>query len=68
MDKKSKFKFLYSREEVYFPSGSTWFNYFTKDAVKGESKHVKVAYTLNTFPLFIKAGSIIALNAFTGYF
>jgi alpha-D-xyloside xylohydrolase len=44
--------------ELYLPSGTDWFDFWTGEKLKGEQK-VKKETPLDIIPLYIKAGSII---------
>jgi alpha-D-xyloside xylohydrolase len=44
--------------KVYLPAGSDWYNYWTRERVKG-GQTIEVAAPIDTLPLFVRAGSII---------
>ncbi|HEY3627555.1 MAG TPA: TIM-barrel domain-containing protein [Terracidiphilus sp.] len=44
--------------EVYLPSGTDWYNYWTNEKVKG-GQTITVAAPIDTIPLFVRAGSIV---------
>ena len=44
--------------EVYLPSGTDWYNYWTSERVHG-GKTIKVNAPIDVIPLFVRAGSII---------
>jgi alpha-D-xyloside xylohydrolase len=56
-DTKEDFKGIGSRE-LYLPSGTDWFDFWTGEKLKGEQK-VKKETPIDIMPLYIKAGSII---------
>ena len=45
-------------KNVYLPSGSDWYNYWTKERVHG-GQIARVDAPIDTIPLFVRAGSII---------
>ncbi|HEY0682037.1 MAG TPA: TIM-barrel domain-containing protein [Steroidobacter sp.] len=47
--------------EVYLPSGSDWFNYWTNEKLAG-GQTVTVAAPIDVIPLFVRAGSIVPLG------
>src|SRR6266568_2542906 len=47
---------------VYLPSGTDWFNYWTDERIKG-GQTVTVAAPIETIPLFVRAGSILPLGS-----
>ena len=56
-DTKEDFESIGSRE-LYLPSGTEWFDFWTGEKLKGQQK-VKKEAPLDIMPLYIKAGSII---------
>jgi alpha-glucosidase (family GH31 glycosyl hydrolase) len=44
--------------EVYLPSGTDWYNYWTNERVHG-GQTIKVNAPIDTIPLFVRAGSIV---------
>lgn len=44
--------------KVYLPEGTTWFDFWTNDKIKGGQEITK-ATTIDEIPLYIKSGSII---------
>jgi alpha-D-xyloside xylohydrolase len=44
--------------KVYLPAGADWYNYWTKERVKG-GQTIAVDAPIDTLPLFVRAGSII---------
>jgi alpha-D-xyloside xylohydrolase len=56
-DTKENFESIGSRE-LYLPSGTEWFDFWTGEKLKGQQK-VKKEAPLDIMPLYIKAGSII---------
>ena len=46
---------------VYLPKGSDWYNYWTNERLHG-GQTIKVDAPIEILPLFIRAGSIIALG------
>jgi len=46
---------------VYLPKGSDWYNYWTNERLHG-GRTIKVDAPIEILPLFIRAGSIIALG------
>lgn len=47
--------------DVYLPSGSKWYNYWTNESFDGGNE-IKITTTLNKIPLFVRAGSIIPIG------
>jgi len=47
--------------EVYLPAGTDWYNYWTNERLRG-GRLIRVAAPIDTLPLFVRAGSIIALG------
>jgi alpha-D-xyloside xylohydrolase len=47
---------------VYLPAGTDWYNYWTKERVKG-GQSIEVVAPIDTIPLFVRAGSIVPLGA-----
>jgi len=47
--------------EVYLPAGTDWYNYWTRERVKG-GQTVSVSAPIDTIPLFVRAGSILPLG------
>jgi alpha-D-xyloside xylohydrolase len=48
--------------EVYLPAGADWYNFWTKERLKG-GQTLKVAAPIDTLPIFVRAGSILPLGA-----
>jgi alpha-D-xyloside xylohydrolase len=48
--------------EVYLPAGADWYNYWTKERVKG-GRTIQVDAPIDTIPLFVRAGSIVPLGS-----
>ena len=48
--------------DVYLPSGTDWYNYWTNDKLHG-GQMVSVSAPIDTIPLFVRAGSILPLGA-----
>ncbi len=48
--------------KVYLPAGSDWYNYWTKERLRG-GQTVEVPAPIDTIPLFVRAGSIIPLGS-----
>jgi alpha-D-xyloside xylohydrolase len=48
--------------EVYLPAGADWYNYWTRERVKG-GQSITVAAPIDTIPLFVRAGSIVPLGS-----
>jgi alpha-D-xyloside xylohydrolase len=48
--------------QVYLPAGTDWYNYWTRERVKG-GQTITVQAPIDTLPLFVRAGSIIPLGA-----
>ena len=46
---------------VYLPAGTDWYNYWTKERVRG-GQSIKVNAPIETLPLFVRAGSIVPLG------
>jgi alpha-glucosidase/oligosaccharide 4-alpha-D-glucosyltransferase len=51
---------LATKKKVYFPEGSTWFDFFTGNAYPGGKKH-KVALSPRHIPVFVRGGSFIPM-------
>jgi alpha-D-xyloside xylohydrolase len=47
--------------EVYLPAGTDWYNYWTRERVKG-GQTISVSAPIDTIPLFVRAGSIVPLG------
>jgi alpha-D-xyloside xylohydrolase len=47
--------------EVYLPSGTDWYNYWTNERVHG-GQTISVQSPIDTIPLFVRAGSILPLG------
>nr|WP_229668681.1 glycoside hydrolase family 31 protein [Edaphobacter acidisoli] len=47
---------------VYLPAGTDWYNFWTNERVHG-GQRVTVAAPIDTIPVFVRAGSILALGA-----
>jgi alpha-D-xyloside xylohydrolase len=45
--------------KVYLPAGADWYNYWTRERVKG-GQTVEVSAPIDVLPLFVRAGSIVA--------
>ncbi len=48
--------------DVYLPEGNTWYNLFTYEAVAGKSGAQSVAAPNNWMPVYLKDGSVKAIN------
>jgi alpha-glucosidase (family GH31 glycosyl hydrolase) len=48
--------------EVYLPSGSDWYNYWTNERVHG-GQMIKVDAPIDVLPLFVRAGSVVPLGS-----
>ena len=48
------------KQEVYFPKGSRWIDFWTGKVYEG-GKSAKVSVTLDNIPVFVKAGSFIPM-------
>ena len=48
--------------KVYLPAGADWFNYWTNERLKG-GQTITVAAPIDIMPVFVRAGSILALGA-----
>jgi alpha-D-xyloside xylohydrolase len=48
--------------EVYLPAGADWYNYWTRERVKG-GQTITVSAPIDTLPLFVRAGSILPLGS-----
>src|SRR5208283_3434528 len=46
---------------VYLPAGTDWYNYWTKERLRG-GQTVKAVAPVETLPLFVRAGSIVPLG------
>jgi alpha-D-xyloside xylohydrolase len=44
--------------QVYLPTGTDWYNYWTNERVKG-GQTINVPAPIDTLPLFVRAGSIV---------
>lgn len=51
-----------TEKEVYLPSGSDWYNFWTNEKFAG-GQTIKVAAPIDQIPVFVKAGSIVPLGA-----
>jgi alpha-D-xyloside xylohydrolase len=49
-------------KSVYLPSGTSWYNYWTKERFEG-GQTIQVNAPIDTIPLFVKAGSIVPLGS-----
>ena len=47
--------------EVYLPAGTDWFSYWTNERLHG-GRLIRIAAPIDTLPLFVRAGSILALG------
>lgn len=47
--------------EVYLPSGTQWYNYWTNEVSEGGQK-MSIETTFNRIPLFVRAGSIVPVG------
>jgi alpha-D-xyloside xylohydrolase len=47
--------------EVYLPTGTDWYNFWTNERVKG-GQTIAVAAPIDTLPLFVRAGSIVPMG------
>jgi len=47
--------------EVYLPAGADWYNYWTNERLRG-GRLIRVAAPIDTLPLFVRAGSIVAMG------
>jgi alpha-glucosidase (family GH31 glycosyl hydrolase) len=48
--------------EVYLPAGTDWYNYWTRERVKG-GQTIIVSAPIDTLPLFVRAGAILPLGS-----
>jgi alpha-D-xyloside xylohydrolase len=48
--------------EVYLPSGTDWYNFWTNERVHG-GQRLRVDAPIDTIPIFVRAGSILPLGA-----
>ena len=48
--------------KVYLPAGADWFNYWTNERLKG-GQTITVAAPIDIMPVFVRAGSILALGS-----
>ncbi|MAW94812.1 MULTISPECIES: TIM-barrel domain-containing protein [unclassified Leeuwenhoekiella] len=46
---------------VYLPSGSAWYDYWTNEMFEG-GQEIQKETTINTIPLYVKAGSILPIG------
>jgi alpha-D-xyloside xylohydrolase len=46
---------------VYLPAGADWYNYWTQEKVHG-GQTIEVSAPINVLPLFVRAGSIVAMG------
>ena len=51
-----------TRRDVYLPAGADWYNYWTRERVKG-GQTISVESPIDTIPLFVRAGSILPLGS-----
>jgi alpha-D-xyloside xylohydrolase len=49
--------------KVYLPAGSDWYNYWTRERIKG-GQTITVNAPIDTLPLFVRAGSIVPLGSY----
>ncbi len=47
--------------QVYLPAGTDWYNYWTNERAHG-GQTITVAASIDTIPLFVRAGSIVPLG------
>jgi alpha-D-xyloside xylohydrolase len=47
---------------VYLPTGTDWYNYWTKERMHG-GQRIDVAAPIDTIPVFVRAGAILPLGA-----
>lgn len=47
---------------VYLPAGSDWYNFWTNERVHG-GQRISVAASIDTIPIFVRAGSILPLGS-----
>ncbi len=47
---------------VYLPAGCDWYNYWTKERIKG-GRTITANAPIDTLPLFVRAGSIVPLGS-----
>jgi len=52
--------------DVYLPSGSEWYDFWTGDKTKGGIE-IKADAPIDLIPLFVKAGSVIPMGPFIQY-
>ena len=57
---------LDTQMQTYLPSGSTWYDFWTNEQHAGGAT-VAQDVTLDTFPLFVRAGSIVPLGPVVQY-
>jgi len=50
-----------TRRSVYLPQGANWYNYWTRERVRG-GQTIEVPAPVDTLPLFVRAGSIVPLG------
>ena len=48
--------------DVYLPAGTDWYNYWTKERLRG-GQSIKVSAPIDILPIFVRAGSILPLGA-----
>jgi alpha-D-xyloside xylohydrolase len=48
--------------QVYLPSGTDWYNYWTNERVKG-GQTINVPAPIETIPLFVRVGSIVPMGS-----
>ena len=49
-----------SKQTLYLPNGHKWYNFWTDEVVNGGDSTI-ASFTINTFPIFVKAGSFIPM-------
>jgi alpha-D-xyloside xylohydrolase len=47
--------------DVYLPAGTDWYNFWTNERLHG-GQHVTVTASIDTIPVFVRAGSILPLG------
>ena len=53
-----------ARQAVWFPPGSTWYNFFTGEPYEGGSEML-VAAAIDEFPLYLRGGVPVAMRQFS---
>lgn len=64
IDSKGKGENRVATQNVWFPEGEVWYDFFSHERHEGGSKK-SIAKPLSEFPLFVKAGWVLPMQPFT---